>query len=372
MKNKLIKVLLYIIAALIGLILGISGVDIDIEGIAMTIVSIALVVILEVVFFATIHELSHGLVAERNGLKFTVLYIGPFTFKRDNKKFKRMKGMTKQRTYAGRAQIDNFEILNEYDIEKARKVWIKALQAGPLSDLILSIIAIVIGLIFKSYILIISTVLVSMIMCLPSYIMGDGQHIKLLKTDKIFMHVILYTYSIVGNTIISDESQSFLLGKIEKDIVENELDKNNIISLSLSAHLIYVNAIYNDRRNLPDNINQIVETTIKNKDTFYKKEIESSYYRNLINTAIMYEVLIKDNKEKALELYKYVKDEKHSLPGEKLDFYRVEHILGISNRKGEILNENLMNPFLKGCEGIEKIERRINELVLEKSKIMQN
>lgn len=75
MKNKLIKVLLYIIAALIGLILGISGFDIDIEGIAMTIVSIALVVILEVVFFATIHELSHGLVAEKNGLKFTVLYI---------------------------------------------------------------------------------------------------------------------------------------------------------------------------------------------------------------------------------------------------------------------------------------------------------
>ena len=38
----------------------------------------------------------------------------------------------------------------------------------------------------------------------------------------------------------------------------------------------------------------------------------------------MYEALIKDNKEKALELYKYVKNEKHNMPGEMIDFYRIE------------------------------------------------
>ena len=370
MKSKLIKILPYIFGALVGLILGINGLYVNIEGIVITGISIVLVGIAEILVFATIHELSHGLTAQKNGLKFTVLYLGPFTFKRENNKFKRMKGLTKQLTYVGRAQIDNFEILNEDDIEKARKAWIKALQAGPLSDLILSIIAIVIGLIFKSYILVISTIIVTILMCLPSYIIGDGQHIKLMKKDKIFTNVILYTYSIVGNTIISEESKSFLLEKIKQDIIENEVDESNLISLSLSAHSIYMDAIYNNKRNLPDNINKIVEMTIKNKEIFYKKEIEASYYRNVINTAIMHEVLVDDNKEKALELYKYVKDEKHSLPGERLDFYRVEHVLGISNRKGEILNENLMNPVLKGCEGIEAIEKRINELILEKSKIM--
>ncbi|WP_322395693.1 hypothetical protein, partial [Clostridium perfringens] len=157
--------------------------------------------------------------------------------------------------YIGRAQIDNFEFLNAEDIEKARKAWINALQAGPLSDLILSIIAIVLGLIFKSYILVIATIIVVMCMCLPSYIMGDGQHTKLMKTDKIFTHVILYTYSIIGNTLVSEESRLFLLEKIEKDIVENEVDKSNLISLSLSAHSIYINDIYNSRRDLPENIN---------------------------------------------------------------------------------------------------------------------
>ncbi|MCC3869044.1 site-2 protease family protein [Terrisporobacter mayombei] len=366
MKSKLIKVLPYIVGALIGLILGLNGFYVEIKGVIIGAVSIVLVGIVELLIFTTIHELSHGFVAEKNGLKFTVLYIGPFTFKRENKKFKRMKGLTKQLMYIGRAQIDNFEILNEDDIEKARKAWIKALQAGPLSDLILSIIAIVLGLIFKSYILVIATIIVVMFMCLPSYIMGDGQHTKLMKTDKIFTHVILYTYSIIGNTLVSEESRRFLLEKIEKDIVENEVDKNNLISLSLSAHSIYVNAMYNDRRGLSESINKIVEMTIKNKDIFYKKEIESSYYRNVINTAIIYEVLIEDNKEKALELYKYVQNEKHNMPGEKLDFYRVEHVLGIANRRSEILNENLMNPVLKGCEGIDAIERRINELILEK------
>lgn len=366
MKSKLIKVLPYIIGALVGLTLGLNGFYVEIKDVIIGAVSIVLVGIVELLFFATIHELSHGFVAEKNGLNFTVLYVGPFAFKRENKKFKRMKGITKQLMYIGRAQIDNFEILNEDDIEKARKAWIKALQAGPLSDLILSITAIVLGLIFRSYILVIATIIVDMCMCLPSYIMGDGQHTKLMKSDKVFTHVILYTYSIIGNTLISEESRLFLLEKIEKDIVENEVDTSNVISLSLSAHSIYVNAICNDRRDLPENINKILEMTKKNKDIFYKKEIESSYYRNVINTSILYEVLIKDNKEKALDLYKCVKNEKHNMPGEKLDFFRVEHVLGIANRKSEILNENLMNPVLKGCEGIDAIERKINDLILAK------
>lgn len=366
MKSKLIKTLPYVFGGLIGVILGINGFYVDIEGVVITGLSIIVVAIIEILIFAVIHELSHGFIAEKNGLKFSVLYVGPFAFKREKNRFKIIKGISMQQTYVGRAQIDNFEILDENDIEKARKAWIKALQAGPLSNLVLSIIAICLGLIFKSQILVISTMIVSLFMCIPSYIIGDGSHIKSMKKDKIFTHVILYTYSIIGNTPISNESKMFLLGKVEKDIVENEVNKDNLITLSLSAHSIYMDVIYNNIKTLPEKINKIVEMTIENKEIFYKKEIEASYYRNLINTAIMYETLVKDNKEKALELYKYVKNEKHNMPGEMLDFYRIEHILGISNRKGEILNENLMNPVLKGCEGVEAMERRINELILEK------
>lgn len=365
MRNKLIKVLPYIFGALVGLILGLNGLYIDIQSLLITTISIVLVAVVEIFVFAIIHELSHGFTAEKNGLKFTVLYLGPFAFKRENKKFKKIKGLTKQLIYLGRAQIDNFEILNKDDIEKAKKSWIKSLKAGPISDLILSIIVIVLGLIFKSYILIISTALVSLFMCLPSYIMGDGQHIKLMKKDKIFSNVILYTYTIAGNTPVSEESKLFLLGKVENDISNSEANEDNIISLALAAQSLYIDGILKNKIDLPQSMDDIVEKTIKSKNKFLKKQIESSYYRGLINSAIMYEVIINNNKKKAFKLYKYVKKQKHNLPGEKLDFYRVQHILNIADRKGEIENENLMNPIFKGCQGIENIERRINKIILE-------
>ena len=43
----------------------------------------------------------------------------------------------------------------------------------------------------------------------------------------------------------------FLLGKVEKDIVENEVNKDNLITLSLSAHSIYMDVIYNNIKTLP-------------------------------------------------------------------------------------------------------------------------
>ena len=77
-----------------------------------------------------------------------------------------------------------------------------------------------------------------------------------MKKDKIFTHVILYTYSIIGNTPISNESKMFLLGKVEKDIVENEVNKDNLITLSLSAHSIYMDVIYNNVKTLPEKYKQ--------------------------------------------------------------------------------------------------------------------
>lgn len=371
MNKKLIKVLPYIIGGASGIVIGCIGIEMrNIKELIMTIILLIPILILQLIVFVISHELSHGFVGKKYGLKFTVLYLGPFVFKRENKKFKKIKGIFKQSIFIGRAQIDNFEILNEKDIDRGRQAWIKALQAGPLSDLILSIIVILIGIISKSYLLIISTIIISGVISIPSYFMGDGKHIKMLKNDKVFTDVILYTYSIAGNTPISQESRAFIVDRMFKDIEENKVNEMNLISMVLAAHSIYIESILKLQMDLPEEINSIVNMCIENKNIFLKKQIEQSYYKSLINAAILYEVLINENKEKALDLYNHVKNEKHNMPGEMLDFYRVQHVLGINNRKGEILNKNLMNPMFKGCQGINDIEERINNLILSKSKIM--
>lgn len=369
MKNKLGLIILIIVSIIVGLLGGLY--DIGINFISKIMI-ILLIFFLELIIFTISHELNHGFVGERNGLKFSVLYLGPFTFERENKKFKRIKGLSNQMTYLGRAQIDNGEILNKQDIEKTKKAWIKALKAGPNSDIILSTAMIILALILKLPELLIATFFIDAAIFIPSYIMGDGKHIKALKNDEVFTDVILYTYSIAGNELISKESKDFLINRIINDIKVNEVHKDNLISMALCAQCVYIEGICNNIKDLPENIDKIVNLSIKHKSLFTKKQIEASYYKSLINTAILYEVLINDNKERAIAIYKYVKDETHNLPGEILDFYRVEHILGIANRKSKILDENLMNPLFRGCKGVENIEKTINKLILSKSQAIYN
>lgn len=71
-------------------------------------------------------------------------------------------------------------------------------------------------------------------------------------------------------------------------------------------------------------------------------------------------------------MYDYIKDVKYNMLGEQLDLYRVDHTLCINNRKGELLNDNLMNPAFKGCDGIYAIEKKINKLILQKSRFFKN
>lgn len=366
MKNKLWIIIPIIIGGIGGFFSGIYDVNLNFIDKIMIVLAIFL---LELIIFTISHELSHGFVAEKNGLKFSVLYLGPFTFKRENNKFTRIKGISRQMIYLGRAQIDNGEILNKQDIEKTKQAWIRALKAGPNSDMTLSILMIILALVIKLPELIVATLLLDVVF-ISSYIIGDGKHIKSLKNDEVFADVILYTYSIAGNRLVSKRSKDFLIDRLINDIEENEVSESSIVSMALCAHSVYVEGVCNNIKSLPHNINKIVELSIKYKNIFMKKQIESSYYRGLINTAILYEALINNDKEKALELYKYVKNENHNLPGEMLDFYRVEHVLGIANRKSEILNKNLMNPAFKGCEGVENIEKTLNKLILEKDKTM--
>lgn len=357
------KYLIIFIAAVIGGICGFTfgDIGIDLTGIFILVP----VLILETIIFIICHELNHGFTAERKGLKFTVLYLGPFAFRRENKKFKRIKGNSNQLTYLGRAQIDNNEIINEEDVNQAKKAWIKALQAGPLSDLILSIIIISVGMIFKFYVLILATIIIDLCMCIPSYMMGDGKHTRMIKEDEVFKDVILYTYSIAGNTPVSEESKTFLLNKIIDDIENNKVNKDNLISMALAAQVIYQEGLCHNLEPIPEEMKNIINMVIENKNVFLKKQIEQTYYKSLMNCAIIYEVIVNKDKNTALKLYNEVKNEKHDMPGEKLDYYRVQHVLGIYNRKSEILNENLMNPIFRGCEGVTSLECEINRIILE-------
>lgn len=353
-----------ILFGIFGAICGI-GIFFGVGFLNINIFQLILVTIVQFIVFLILHELSHGLIAQKNGLNFSVLYIGPFTFKKENNKFKLQKGTSFQFTYLGRAQIDNNEILNEDDYKKHIKGWIKAIQAGPLCDLILSITILVIALILKLNALIISILIVTTLMCIPSYIAGDGKHAKLLKKDKTFADTIIYTYSIIGNTPSSKKSKSYLIDRLIKDLENEDINKNNILSLSLALQMVLQGYFNNDIDKLPTIIDEVINASISHKKLMLSKTLEQSYYKGLINTSIIYETMFNNNKGKALKLYEEVKVLNHNLPGEKLDLCRSEHILGIKDFEEELKSDKLMNPIFKGCKGAYEMDMNISNMVID-------
>ncbi|MBO3445907.1 site-2 protease family protein [Clostridium sp. CCUG 7971] len=354
------KTLINVIGLFCGMMVFHSVAYLDIN-----ILQLVLVTLVQFLVFVVAHEFSHGFIAEKNKLNFSILYIGPFTFKRVKNKFKLQKGVSIQFTYLGRAQIDNNEILNEDDYKKHVKGWIKAIQAGPLCDLILSILTLIIALVFKSSILFLSTAIIVTGMCIPSYIMGDGKHVKLLKTDKIFTDTIIYTYSIIGNTPISKESKYYLIDRLINDLENEHINKSNILSLSLALQMVLQCYFNKDIDKLPSTIDAVVNKAIIHKNVMLSKTLESNYYKGLINSSIIYEAIFKNDVDRAFKLYEEVKILKHNLPGEKLDLYRSEHVLGIKDYEAELCSDKLMNPIFKGCQGAYEMDMNISKMIVD-------
>lgn len=346
------------ISALIGcMIMGMSG---GIYGI-----KVIPIFILQLLICVIVHELAHGLVAHKSGLKFSVLYVGPIVFILDNLKIKKIKMNRLQLMYLGRAQIDNNEIINDSDFEKHVNMWKKALIAGPISDLILATIFIFISIISKKYIFIYTTLSIIFIISIPSYLMGDGKHVNLLKKDNLFSELLMYTYSIVGNTEVSNKSKKYLVSRLFKSIETCNPNKQNIINISAILGILYQVYFIEEINSLPKNNEEIINKVIEYKKIILKEEIEQSYFKSVVSNYIIYNIMYLDKTDKALDLYEQIKNLKFNNPGEKLDLFRIEHILEIKNRKIELESDKYMNPLLIGCEGVYEIESKVNKKIVD-------
>ncbi len=340
-----------------GTIVGISG---GIYGL-----KIVPIFIFQLLIYVTIHELAHGLVAYKSGLKFSVLYLGPIVFILDNLKIKKIKINKLQQFYLGRAQIDNNEIIDNNDFENHINMWKKALMAGPMSDLILSIVFIVISIISKNYIFIFTTLSIMFIVSIPSYLMGDGKHVKLLKKDILFSELLMYTYSIIGNTEVSNRTRKYLLSRLFKSLETCTPNKENIINISAILGILYQVYFIDEINSLPINSDEIIDKAIEYKEIILKEKIEQAYFKSLMSSCIIHNVIYLGKIDESLNLYNQVKDLKFNLPGEKLDLFRVEHILKIKNRKKELENDKYMNPLFIGCKGVYEMETKINKKIID-------
>lgn len=346
------------ISSLIGAI--ILGISVGIYGLR-----IAQIFIIQLLIYVIIHELAHGIVAQKNGLRFSVLYVGPLVFTLENLKITKIKFGKLQQFYFGRAQIDNNEILNNADFENHINKWQKALLAGPISDLVLSIIFLLISLTTKQHIFIFTTLAIVFIISIPSYLIGDGKHVKLLKKNVLFSELLIYTYSIIGNTEVSIKSREYLISRLFKSLEECNPNKDNIINISAILGILYQVYFVDEINKLPRNNGEIIDKVIEYKKIILKEKIEQSYFKSLISSYIIYNVIYLENIDKGLDLYNQVKDLKFNLPGEKLDLFRVEHILKIKDRKKELESDQYMNPLFISCKGIYKMETKINKKIID-------
>lgn len=356
MLYKFIKILIYtLLGALIGF--GIAFLDFNIFNISVCL-------LIQISIFVLVHEFMHGKVAEINGLKFTKLYAGPIIVIRENKRFVRIEKNRLQGTYLGRANIENGEIRNDLEYDRHTIAWKRVLLAGPKSDLALSILFIVAGIYFKLPILILSTLIIDISMCIPSFLYGDGTHFNNLKKDEIFKTSVMYSNSIIGEDGISKETEKYLTSRLEKELEEREITDDNIVSLCIAAQTLLFQKIIEGKYS-GYKIEEIIWNIRDGSPSRFKKPNEKMYFRGLINTAVLYYTCIENDLRKAQILFRSIKYLKHISYVEKNDFIRSKYVLGIQDKKEELLSHKYRNPIFKGCKSVEKSEDRMDEIVIK-------
>ena len=97
----------------------------------------------------------------------------------------------------------------------------------------------------------------------------------------------------------------------------------------------------------------------------FKKMTDRMYFRGLINTAVLYYTCIENDLKKAQILFRSIKNTKHVNYVEKNDFIRSQYVLGMQDRKSDLLSHKYRNPIFKGCKSLEDAEDKMDEIVIE-------
>ena len=359
MGKTLLKLLKLLIYTSVGALIGISVAFLD-----LSIFDLSVCFLVQLAVFVIVHEFMHGKIAEMNGLRFTKLYAGPIIVIREGKRFVRIEKNRLQGTYLGRANIENGEIRNDLEFERHIIAWKRAISAGPKSDIVLSVLCLVAGIYFKYPILIVSTLVLDLAMCIPSFFYGDGTHYKNLEKDDIFTVSVMYSNSIIGEKGISPDTEKYLVTRLEKELDQNDITDDNIVSLAIAAQTLLFQKII-DGKYSGYRIEEIIWDVRDGNPARFNKMTDRMYFRGLINTAVLYYTCIENDLKKAQILFRSIKNTKHVNYVEKNDFIRSQYVLGMRDRKSDLLSHKYRNPIFKGCKSLEDAEDKMDEIVIE-------
>lgn len=355
---KRIMLIMYFVSVVLIILMSVRKI------ISIPVFSLAFIV--QSVIIVIVHEFSHGISAEKNGLMFTSMYIGPFVLLRENRKFTGLKKVKFNGSYLGRANIENREIKNDDDFKIHSNAWRKAIKAGPVSDIRISTVFIIIGIYMDIYEISIAVLIIDIFVCIPSFIYGDGEHLFLIKNNKVFEISVIYTYSMIGN--ISNQTDEYLYRKLIDEIDKTVLNDDSILPLCIAAQSVIYKSIAEDKI-IPESIKNTAKEIVNKGPKCFSQGMDIIYFRSLINTMILYYLCVEENKDYAERLYLYVKGMKCSVPGERIDKMRTEHILGKEDHKKEIESGKYRNQMFYGCVGFENMENIIDDKVIEYSYI---
>lgn len=353
---RFFKLLIY---TSVGVAMGLSVAFLD-----LSIFDLSVCFLVQLAVFVMVHEFAHGKVAEMNGLRFTKLYAGPIIVIRKDKKFVGIKKNKLQGTYLGRANIENGEIRSDLEFERHVIAWKRAISAGPKSDIVLSVLCLAAGIYFKNPIIIISTIVLDLTMCIPSYFYGDGTHYKSMERDDIFTVSVMYSNSIIGEDGISPDTEKYLVSRLENELEKTEINDDTIVSLSIAARTLLFQKIL-DGKYSGYRIEEIIWDVRDGNPARFKKMTDRMYFRNLINTAVLYYTCIENDLKKAQILFRSIKNTKHVNYVEKNDFLRSQYVLGMRDNKDRLLSHKYRNPIFNGCKSLEDAEDKMDEIVIE-------
>lgn len=332
-------------------------------------IKLILATIISYILCIIIHELGHVFTGKLLGISANIIYLGPFTFIRENNKWAAKFKIQSNDMFLGSEGGLKFpQITSEEDLKKTAKKLRKYYIAGPIVNLVIGVIIFLIFVkIYASnisvYLFIFS--ILSIWIGMMAIITEDGSNFKKIKKSDSAAALILFINVMLYDGLKNKEAYSYLLMKVKENA-------ENITGMDLMHEKIFEQIYYNyivlyyylgDIIYLiPENVRRSIDFFEKQKKNFIKFRYMQNLFEDFLHLIIIYKTIYEGKKEEAKKIYAFIqtnfKNDSRQLNYSRL---RSQYFLDISDNYDFLTNKDNMSAIYQG-DSFYEIEMNILKL----------
>lgn len=359
-KKKFAIIFIVILAAYFTGISYLVGVNESIKLILTLLISYILCII--------IHEIAHVFAGKLFGMTVNIIYLGPFTFIKQNKKWIiKFKAAYNDLFFGAVAGFKIPDVTTETELNEAAKKLRKVYLFAPIVNLVMGVILvpvfIKVYLWDKSLYLFVFLIL-SIGMGIAAFAGSDGTNSKKIRKNSSWAALILFINCMLYDGAEHKEDYSYLLMKVKEsaknisgmDLTDNknleDMYYNYIVLYYFLGDIIYL---------MPENVSKSIDFFTTQKDKFRKLKSSKDLIEDFLYLIIIYETIYEGKGKEAKDIYNFIQKNFYNADPLNYPKMRAQYFLGMLNNYDYLSQKDNMSKTYQG-ESFYKIELNILKL----------